>query len=186
MSCKRNNKFGNPTKTETEAIRARNKCCSYSRWGPKTISKRQSRHTKVFSSNGKRFSVKYAPLCSAVYGIFGLGVGLEVFFQKKKSVANVVISVVGYRFYLLVRGSYNYNMPTEKRGGKHPFDQFYTFFEINDLSDIANLNAVAILPKCSKLITVRVPLTISLIVDSRTPAISASFFCVIPSSSKVL
>ena len=37
-------------------------------------------------------------------------------------------------------------------------------------------NAVAILPKCSKLITVRVPLTISLIVDSRTPAISASFF----------
>ena len=43
---KRNNKFGNPTKTETEAIRARNKCCSYSRWGPKTISKRQSRHTR--------------------------------------------------------------------------------------------------------------------------------------------
>ena len=32
-------------------------------------------------------------------------------------VANVVISVVGYRFYLLVRGSYNYNMPTEKKKG---------------------------------------------------------------------
>ena len=37
-------------------------------------------------------------------------------------------------------------------------------------------NAVAIFPKCSKLITVRDPLTISLIVDSRTPANSASFF----------
>ena len=42
--------------------------------------------------------------------------------------------------------------------------------------------AVAIFAKCSKLITVRVPLTISLIVDSRTSDISASFFCVIPFS----
>lgn len=41
-------------------------------------------------------------------------------------------------------------------------------------------NASAIFDKCSKLMTVRVPLTISLIVDSRIPESSASFFCVMP------
>lgn len=86
----------------------------------------KARHTRYSHLMESTFSVKYVP-SSAFYGIFGLGVGLEVFFQKKKSVANVVISVVGYRFYLLVRGSYNYNMPTEKRGGKHPLISFTLF-----------------------------------------------------------
>lgn len=46
-------------------------------------------------------------------------------------------------------------------------------------------NASAILDKCSKFMTVRAPRTISLMVDSRIPDTSASFFCVILRSSNI-
>ena len=48
---------------------------------------------------------KFGQVCfqfPAFDGAFGPGVGLEVFFQKKKSDADVVISVVRHLFCLLV------------------------------------------------------------------------------------
>ena len=80
---KRNNKFGNPTKTETEAIRARNKCCSYSRWGAKDNIETAKSAYKVFSSNGKRFSVKYAPYALHFMEYLGSALAWRYSFKRR-------------------------------------------------------------------------------------------------------
>lgn len=75
---KRNNKFGNPTKTETEAIRARN-----IQMGAKDNIETAKSAYKVFSSNGKHFSVKYAPYALHFMEYLGSALAWRYSFKRR-------------------------------------------------------------------------------------------------------